>query len=907
MLKKNIHTFIRFTAPVLFIAVPIFGLWAGAAHASITPPEALRIWADPAPEKTLDFAMALRDGWSFCYSDTEFVSDPDLESVRVLLQNAKSKGKWASWNWQAPAANSNRDKSLWLSCVLPDAPYPDKSLLMCNIECDAVVVSIDGDPFYQSGSFTLKWNRQRPANRMHWVSMPGDAAGKTLDILFYEAGPEMLPMDEPVILYASQSKLMQHFLAGSRIKQSLGYLFLFVGVYALFAHIVRRRYGLSFSPWFAFMTICLGLSQLLAHNFAAMVSDHTELLFNLGLLTTLLFPVGLWRFMEISLGSGWMGLIRRCWQLQIVMAAVIWPTHFFGWMPFGNLSQMIGNGAICLQLIVGAGEGLRHMLFGRRENRVIAAGVLIFSFTGVIDIAAAFLFGPVDFEFYPWGVLVLIIILAWVQERAAGEAQITLRSQSEALKRHQEQLEHLVENRTAELQLATYAAESANRAKSEFLANMSHELRTPLNVVLGYAQLFEIDNTLAEDRKGRAGIIRQSGEHLLMLINDILDISKIEAGTLEIQPGEVWLSSLIKGVIDMIAPRARSKDLAFGFELSDSLPECVVTDEKRIRQLLLNLLNNAIKYTEQGGVRLTVSRDGDKLVFRVIDTGAGISEEYLEAVFEPFRQLRNSPQIEGAGLGLAISRTIARKMGGDVFVQSTPGKGSVFRLELPCVEAQSECPRPVPAVPAVAGIRGSCRLLAADDRPENRAVLRDMLAPLGFEIIEAVNGREAVELAAAHQPDLILMDLLMPEMNGIEAVRLLKADMATARIPVVAVSASVYDQTQAESLCAGCSGFLPKPVNLDSLLSVIRARLDLDWITPGDESTPPPIADIAPFPLPQEFLYLREAARIGDVQEVLRETGKLEDMFPEHLAFLSRIRELATDFEIPALQRLLDT
>jgi CheY-like chemotaxis protein len=207
----------------------------------------------------------------------------------------------------------------------------------------------------------------------------------------------------------------------------------------------------------------------------------------------------------------------------------------------------------------------------------------------------------------------------------------------------------------------------------------------------------------------------------------------------------------------------------------------------------------------------------------------------------------------------------------------------------------------------IAGIRGSCRLLVADDRPENRTILRDMLSPMGFEIIEAANGREAVALARERMPDLILMDLLMPEMNGIEAVQLLKRDPVMAGIPVVAVSASVYDQTQAESLCAGCVGFLSKPVNLDALITILRKRLDPAWDkTDSSMLLPPPPDPIAPSPLPPAFYHLREAARIGDVQEVLRETGKLRDRFPEHRVFISRIHELAAGFEILALQRLLD-
>jgi signal transduction histidine kinase/CheY-like chemotaxis protein len=906
---------IRILLPALVVAVISGSLWATtAAWASLTPVEVLSIWDTVTPAKSPDFAMGLRDGWSYHYR----VPASDLDFSHAFMKNPEEIIEWRLWDWRDPAANVKRANFLWLKNTLPAVEYPDKSLLMANIQCDAVIVYIDGAPVYQSGSLMPGLNQQRPANRLHWVPVPDHAAGKELHILFFSARPETLFLGEPVILYASQSKLMQHLLSGSWPEQSLGYLFLFAGMYAIFAHLMRRRYGLSFSPWFGFMAICLGISQLLSSNVMFMFSEHAEWIYHAGLLTTLLFPIGLWRFIEISLGPGWMGLIRRCWQLQIVVVAAIWPAHFFGWMPFGNVSQLLGNSAIALQLLVGAGEGLQHVVRKPNAKRVIAAALLIFSTTGIFDIVTQSLSLSPGIELYPLGILVLIIVLAWGQERAAGEAQLQLRLQTDALKQQQQTLEQTVEERTAELQLAMNAAEAASTAKSNFLANMSHELRTPLNAILGYAQLFQRDATLPEDRKEHAGIIRKSGEHLLMLINDILDIAKIEAGKIDIQTGEVRPGHLIKSVADMIAPRARSKDLAFDFEASDSLPDCVAADEKRLRQLLLNLLSNAVKFTETGSVRLSAWRKDGRLVFCVTDTGIGIAPAHLEAVFDPFQQVTTHQvpgqqtdgftQNEGTGLGLAISRSIAREMGGEVFVQSTPGKGSVFRLELPCVVMEPGIgSSDLSATTPITGIRGPCCLLVADDRPENRTILRDMLSPMGFEIIEAANGREAVALTRERMPDLILMDLLMPEMNGIEAVQLLKRDPVMAGIPVVAVSASVYDQTQAESLCAGCVGFLSKPVNLDALISILRKRLDLDWKKDGTVPESSPAADpTAPSPLPRVFYHLREAAHIGDVQEVLREAGKLRERFPEHRVFISRIHELAADFEILALQRLLD-
>ena len=694
----------------------------------------------------------------------------------------------------------------------------------------------------------------------------------------------------------------------------LGSVFLFIGIYALFAHLVRRGYGLSLSPWFAFMAICLGISQLIERNLMFLPPGQAGWWYHFGLLTILLFPVGLWRFIELSLGPGWFNLIRRCWQLQLLVILLIWLPHIFGWVPFERFGQQVANGAIGLQLFVCIGEGLRNLLHQEHDKRIIAFGML-FALTGLIDILLVFLQVDIGLELYPWGLLVLILALAISQERAAGEAHLQLQAKTLALQRHQQELEQTVAQRTADLHLATQAARNASRAKSDFLANMSHELRTPLNAILGYAQLFQSDASLNGERAAQAGVMRQSGEHLLTLINDILDISKIEAGRLEILPVETRLPPLIHLVSDMIEPRARAKGLQFSREIHEGIPECVLTDGKRLRQILLNLLGNAVKFTSHGSVCLAVLRENDRLIFRVTDTGVGIASEHLNTVFEPFQQVggaiasgqtdTQTRYNEGAGLGLAISRNIARKMDGDIFVHSEPGRGSSFRLELPCIPVLDGLTQQQSVATPVTGIRGKCRVLVADDRRENRDVLRDMLAPLGFEIIEAVSGSEAVDAAKAMRPQLVLMDLLMPETNGFEAVGMMKADPDLADIPIVAVSASVAGQSQAQSLCAGCVGFLPKPVNFDALLSVLRSNLNLEWLDTTESRATVPVSEFVPVAWPLDFAHLQEAARIGDVHEVLREGERLKARHPEHQVAISHILQLAEAFEVLALQRLL--
>jgi len=720
-------------ALAVFVCVAWLVGVTGEAHANHTPDEVMRLWLDPQVEAESAWVQGLRDGWLYRYSTAAADSasagldgdpcadaaagpgadpradaaagpdaDPRAEAAAgpgahagadpfpgALAGGLDETAVWRAWDWRDPPANTHQSDRLWLRRVLPETEYPDKSLLLANLQCDALAVFLDGRQIYVSGSCSPTLASVRPSNRLHLIPLASDSDGQTLQIVFHNNRPDRFPMDQPVFLHASQSQLMRRLLTDSWYKQTFGFLFLFVGLYALFAHRVRRRYGLSFSPWFAFMTITLGASQLLSGNLMFMIAERAGLFYHAGLLAVLLFPIGLWRFVERSFGPGWHKLIRRCWQLQILVCLAIWIPDVMGWTPFGAVGQVVGNAALALQLIVGVGEGWRHVTRGQGSTQLIAFGVLVFSAAGLLDVAVAFLPITLGAELYPWGALVLIAVLALGQERAAGEAQLQLRRQAEALQRHQQHLEQLVDERTAELRSATAAAESANRTKSEFLANMSHELRTPLNAILGYAQLFQRDARLARDHQERADIIRQSGEHLLMLINDILDISRIEAGKLEIQPGETRLPALVKGVVDMIRPRAQAKQLALQYEPSASLPEVAVTDEKRVRQLLLNLLSNAVKFTDSGRVRLTAARETDTLMFCVTDSGIGIAPEHVETIFEPFRQLPGRTLQEGTGLGLAISRTIARKMGGDVRVESAPGRGSLFRLELPYVAGVS--------------------------------------------------------------------------------------------------------------------------------------------------------------------------------------------------------------------------
>ncbi|KQV95032.1 response regulator [Pelomonas sp. Root1237] len=382
---------------------------------------------------------------------------------------------------------------------------------------------------------------------------------------------------------------------------------------------------------------------------------------------------------------------------------------------------------------------------------------------------------------------------------------------------------------------ARHAAEAANRAKSEFLAGMSHELRTPLNAVLGYAQLLTMEGGLSARQARGLDTIHQSGQHLLALINDILDLARIEAGRTDLNPEPVHLTGLLQTVVNLMRVKADEKRLAFVFEAGEGLPEAVLADERRLRQVLLNLLGNAIKFTDTGTVALRARAEptgpGQVLLrLDIEDTGVGMRPDDMERIFKPFEQVGDvQHRSAGTGLGLAITRALVNDMGGQVQVSSEFGRGSRFRVELPLPIAQraEAAPRRVPGVARYAG--PPRRVLVVDDVAANRTLMCDFLTNAGFEVAQASDGSELLAAARSFRPDLIVMDSMMPSVGGVEATRRLRRDAELATVPVIAVSASATAEHRATCLQAGVNVFLTKPVSLEALRAHIGEQLGLQW------------------------------------------------------------------------------
>jgi signal transduction histidine kinase/purine-cytosine permease-like protein/DNA-binding NarL/FixJ family response regulator len=505
--------------------------------------------------------------------------------------------------------------------------------------------------------------------------------------------------------------------------------------------------------------------------------------------------------------------------------------------------------------------------------------------------------------------LVIAGIVAWwlvLAHKSRQVAQEESNRQTHLLMREIE----LHQQTDAALKSARLLAEQANQAKSRYISAISHELRTPLNSILGYAQLMGEDAGVPAHRKQAVNVIKRGGEHLLSLIEGTLDIARIESGKLTLAIKPMQFADCVHEMAGMFELQAAGKGLAFRFDAQGTLPEVVRADEKRVRQILINLLGNAIKFTAQGQVIFRVRYAREMAHIEIEDTGPGVGRAELAQIFEPFARGNSaSHTAPGAGLGLTIAKMLTDLMGGELTVASTPGQGSVFRIKLFLPEARRPVAVRRSTTPATRrGYEGVRRkVLVVDNEEADRELLVQLLEPLGFELRTAASGHDALDLLAAGlQPDAILMDLAMPGIDGWETIRRLR-EMGHANVKVAVVSANAFDKGLDNDAGIPPEDFILKPLRHTELLDWLQRQLGLRWLQEPRiaEPTPRPAAGALHRPAPRSLQALRQAVQLGYYRGIMSQLDEIASAQPECAAFAASMRELAGQFQFEAMSREL--
>jgi signal transduction histidine kinase/CheY-like chemotaxis protein len=471
-----------------------------------------------------------------------------------------------------------------------------------------------------------------------------------------------------------------------------------------------------------------------------------------------------------------------------------------------------------------------------------------------------------------------------------------------------------------ELQLARHLAEQANKAKSRYITGISHELRTPLNSILGYAQLLDNDPSIPEHRRQAIRVISRSGEHLLSLIEGTLDIARIESGKLTFDTKPLKFPEFIHQIVSMFELQARNKGLYFKFDQRGELPALVRADQKRLTQILINLLGNAVKFTKEGGITFRVSYAREIAHIEIEDTGPGIKPSEYQKIFEPFERGSAAEQINigGTGLGLTISKLLTELMGGEIHFKSEQGKGTKFEIRL----FLSQIRQDVEVEPTVYSKRVAYRglrrkVLVVDNEQVDRELVVNILAPLGFDVAQAATGKECVDMYQQFKPDIILMDLAMPVMDGWEASYIIRK-VHHSTIPIAIVSANAYDKNLENAAGIDSQDFMVKPVNVEDLLDWIGGKLAIEWIKENPStisSNVQPLdavednfTNIKTIPMPESHHLedILSLVNMGYVRGIHQKLDEIEQLDPQYQSFITLMKQLVGQFKLEAVKKYIE-
>jgi signal transduction histidine kinase/DNA-binding NarL/FixJ family response regulator len=508
-----------------------------------------------------------------------------------------------------------------------------------------------------------------------------------------------------------------------------------------------------------------------------------------------------------------------------------------------------------------------------------------------------------------FGITLVIGVISWWLVLISRSRKVALeeaKSQTDLLVKEIES--HEVTDKL--LQNATHQADLANTAKSKYIMTISHELRTPLNSILGYAQILDADKNIPENRKHAVSIIRKSGEHLLSLIEGTLDIARIESGKMKLNITQLQFRDLIQQIVSMFELQAFKKKLNFEFEALSYLPVIVRADSARLRQILINILGNAIKFTRHGKVFFRAKYQGDIATFIIEDTGPGISKLDLDKVFDPFaRGTGISSEIEGGtGLGLTITKMLVNIMGGEITVKSEENVGTIFTLKLylPQVITQNSLHDFNKEIYiGYEGIRK--KIMVVDNEEIDRTLLKSFLSPLGFEVIEAESGEQCIDLLKKVTPDMIFMDLAMPGIDGWETIRRIKKESTKQEYIIAIISANAFEANTDNDLGISPTSFFTKPVSIDDLLKFIGDKLSINWIVHNVEPTQPVVSEKQFTYPPQEYIQkIKNSLESGYWKGILVVLDEVTDLGEQYQGFVNYARILTSQFKLDELRLFLE-